>query len=92
MKYRNTILYYIYMDCLKKYKDIIGKPKEGIHSYRFMGSAIVDYVVTILMTVIFTYLTNIPLVLSTIIVFALGIVLHILFGVSTKSTKYLGFP
>ena len=80
------------MDCLKRYKDIFGKPNEGIHSYRFMGTAIVDYVATILLTVIFTYLTNIPLVLSTIIVFVLGIVLHILFGVSTNSTKYLGFP
>ena len=80
------------MDCLKRYKDIFGKPNEGIHSYRFMGTAIVDYVDTILLTVIFTYLTNIPLVLSTIIVFVLGIVLHILFGVSTNSTKYLGFP
>ena len=80
------------MECLKKYKDIFGKPNEGVHSYRFMGTAIVDYIVTIIISVIFAYVTDIPLVLSTIIVFVLGIILHILFGVPTNTTRYLGFP
>lgn len=80
------------MECLKKYKYIIGKPNEGIHSYRFLGSAIVDYIVTIILCAIFSYITDIPLVLSTIIVFTLGIILHILFGVPTNTTRYLGFP
>uniref|UniRef100_A0A6C0CY96 Uncharacterized protein n=1 Tax=viral metagenome TaxID=1070528 RepID=A0A6C0CY96_9ZZZZ len=79
------------MECLKKYKDIIGKPYEGVHSYRFMGTAIVDYIVTIILSVIFAYVTDIPIVLSTIIVFVLGIILHILFGVPTNTTRYLGF-
>lgn len=32
---------------LHKYKDLIGKPGEGIHSYRMFGIAIVDLAVTV---------------------------------------------
>ena len=32
-----------------KYKDIFGKPKEGVHSYRIMNIAIVDVLATILL-------------------------------------------
>lgn len=76
---------------LKKYKDIFGKPGEGIHQYRFLGTAISDYLLTILVAVIITYFTKIPLVLTTIFAFVLGIVLHVIFGVSTNTTRYLGF-
>lgn len=78
------------MNYLKKYKDILGKPKEGVHSHRFLGTAIVDYLLSIIVAIILAYFSNIPLVLTTIIVFVLGIILHILFGVPTNTTKYLG--
>lgn len=76
---------------LKKYKDIFGKPGEGIHKYRFLGTAISDYLLTILAAAIITYFTKIPLVLTTILAFVLGILLHVIFGVETNSTRYLGF-
>lgn len=76
---------------LKKYKDIFGKPGKGIHKYRFLGTAISDYLLTILAAVIITYFTKIPLVLTTILAFVLGIVLHVIFGVETNTTRYLGF-
>lgn len=76
---------------LKKYKDIFGKPGEGIHKYRFLGTAISDYLLTILAAVIITYFTKIPLVLTTIFAFVLGILFHIIFGVETNTTRYLGF-
>ena len=76
---------------LKKYKDIFGKPGEGIHKYRFLGTAISDYLLTILAAVIITYFTKIPLVLTTIFAFVLGIVFHVIFGVETNTTRYLGF-
>ena len=78
------------MDYLHKYKDIFGKPKQGAHQYRFLGTAIVDYILTIIGAMIITYFSGIPLVLTTIVLFILGIVLHILFGVPTVTTKYLG--
>ena len=34
---------------LCKYKDSLGKPKEGIHSYRFLGIAIADFLLTIVL-------------------------------------------
>lgn len=76
---------------LKKYKNIFGKPGTGIHKYRFLGTAISDYILTILLAIIISYFTKIPLVLATILAFILGIILHIIFGVETNSTKYLGF-
>jgi len=33
---------------LCKYKNALGIPKKGIHSYRFMGVAIADVIMTIL--------------------------------------------
>ena len=75
---------------LKKYKDIFGKPSESIHQYRFLGTAITDYLVTILIAVIITYFTKIPLVLTTIFAFLLGIVLHVIFVVETNTIRYLG--
>ena len=79
------------MSCsLKKFSDIFGKPRTGIHSYRFLDTAIVDYIVTILFAIIFTKITKVPLVLSTIIMFILGIILHSIFGVQTTTLSYLG--
>ena len=78
------------MKYLEKYKYIFGKPNEGVHSHRFLDTAIVDYLLTILGAMIITYLSGIPLVLTTIVIFVLGIVLHILFGVPTNTTRYLG--
>lgn len=78
------------MNYLHKYKDIFGKPKQGPHQYRFMNTALVDYAFTIIGAIILTYFSGIPLVLTTIFLFVLGIILHILFGVPTNTTKYLG--
>ena len=79
------------MTCLSKYKDFFGKPQEGVHQHRFLGTAIVDYLLTIIGAMIVTYFSEIPLVLTTIILLILGVIFHILFGVSTVTTKYLGF-
>ena len=79
------------MSCsLKKFSDIFGKPRTGIHSYRFLDTAIVDYIGTIFFAIIFTKITKIPLVLSTIFMFVLSIILHSIFGVQTNTLTYLG--
>tara|TARA_B100001248_G_C27382194_1_gene457613 strand:- start:1554 stop:1838 length:285 start_codon:yes stop_codon:yes gene_type:complete len=86
----DKILDYIIMKYLEKYKYIFGKPKKGAHQYRFLDTAIVDYLLTIIGAIIITYFSGIPLVLTTIFLFILGIVLHILFGLPTNTTRYLG--
>ena len=75
---------------LCKYKDILGVPGQGVHSYRFLDTAIVDYVLTIILAAVVTKFTGMPFVLSTILMFVLGIVLHAVFCVPTNATKYLG--
>ena len=72
------------------YKDMFGVPGQGVHSYRFLDTAIVDYVLTIALAAVVTKFTGMPFVLSTILMFVLGIVLHAVFCVSTNTTKYLG--
>lgn len=73
----------------KKYSDIFGSPRTGVHSYRFLDTALVDYIGTILLAILFTKITKVPLVLSTILMFILGILFHVLFGVNTNVVKYL---
>ena len=74
---------------LSKYKHILGIPGEGAHQYRFLDTAVVDYILTIIVSGITTYFSKIPLVLTTIVWFVVGIILHIVFGVETNTLKYL---
>ena len=78
------------MCIFSKYKDIFGEAGKGVHSYRFLNTALLDYILTILGAILLTYLTDIPLVLTTIGLLVLGLILHYLFGVNTNSLKYLG--
>ncbi len=78
------------MECIfKKYKNIFGFPSKGVHSIRFAGTAIVDYILTLFMAIITTFFTKIPLELTTIMWLIMGIISHILFGVQTSTMKYL---
>jgi len=89
----NLIYYIIYIMSLcpfKKFKNKLGIPGKGIHRYRFLNTAIFDYVLTIIMAFVTTYLLHTPLVLTTIAWFILGICMHVLFGVETNSVKKLG--
>lgn len=72
-----------------KYKNILGKPKEGVHKYRLIDVAMVDYILTIIGAFILTYLTTVPVEITTIFLFSLGIVLHLLFDVNTNTTKFI---
>ena len=46
---------------LCKYKDALGEPGKGIHSYRFMGVAIADVIMTIIGALISPHVFNIAL-------------------------------
>tara|TARA_A100001011_G_scaffold377230_1_gene440636 strand:- start:2735 stop:2983 length:249 start_codon:yes stop_codon:yes gene_type:complete len=73
-----------------KYKHILGIPGKGLHKYNILGTAIFDYVLTIILAFVWTALTGFPLVFSTVMWFIIGFILHILFGVETHAVKYLG--
>tara|TARA_A100001015_G_scaffold212085_1_gene237815 strand:+ start:893 stop:1141 length:249 start_codon:yes stop_codon:yes gene_type:complete len=72
-----------------KYRDIFGIAGKGVHSIRLLDVAFVDYALTILLSIVFSYLTKFPLVLSTIFWLIFGIILHVLFGVKTSAIKYI---
>ncbi len=65
------------------FKNIFGKPKEGVHSLRFMNIAIVDFLLTILFSVFIAKIFNINIFTSLLSIFLLGIVTHRIFCVKT---------
>ena len=76
---------------LCKYKNALGVPNKGIHSYRFLGVAIADVIMTILGALIISYLFKYSFLYTTITLFILGIILHRIFCVRTTIDKLL-FP
>lgn len=74
----------------KKFSNIFGEAGKGVHSIRILDTALVDYILTILLAFFLAWITGIPVVLMTIIVFIIGIILHVLFGVNTKTVKFFG--
>jgi hypothetical protein len=73
-----------------KFKNAFGVAGEGLHKFKILNTAMVDYFLTIIFAFLLAYLTGIPLVLMTIILFTLAIILHILFGVNTNTLQFFG--
>ncbi len=77
-----------------QYRDILGKPEEGVHSTRFLGVAINDVIGTIVGAYIITYFfynktfyESFYKVLT--LLFILGVVLHRIFCVNTTVNKMI---
>jgi hypothetical protein len=77
---------------LCKYKDALGKPKQGLHKYRIFNIAIVDVLLTIAGAyIIYIFNPKISFFIILFCLFVLGIVLHRIFCVRTTVDKLL-FP
>ena len=74
---------------LCKYKDALGKPGIGIHSYRIFNIAIADVIMTLIGAFIISYFYNISFIRISIFLFILGIILHRIFCVKTTIDKLL---
>ena len=75
---------------LQQYRDIFGKPNEGIHSYRLFNIAIIDLLLTILLAyILYTFNSNIKFITYLIILLIIGIILHRLFHVNTFIDRLL---
>jgi len=74
-----------------KYKDILGKPKTGLHSYRVFDIAVVDFLLTILLAkfIEFYMMKGTPFWKILIVTFILGIIIHRIFCVKTTIDKLL---
>jgi hypothetical protein len=68
---------------------MFGVPGTGAHSYRFLGTAIVDYALTIIGAMVLSKVTGIPLVLTTIGLLVVGIILHMAVCLRTGTEIWL---
>ena len=76
---------------LCKYRDMFGKPAEGVHQYRLFGVAIIDVAMTVVFAVLIAYWTRTPLWITLVVLFGAGIIAHRAFCVRT-ATDTLFFP
>lgn len=74
------------MSPLCPFRNILGIPGEGVHSYRVFNIAIVDVLLTVLLAFI---ISRKHFVIVLIVLFVLGIILHRLFCVKTTVDKWL---
>ncbi len=68
---------------LCNYKNIFGKVKEGVHSYRIFDIAAIDVFFTILLSYIISIYSKYNIIIIIIILFVLSIFIHKLFCVET---------
>jgi hypothetical protein len=79
------------MNSLCPYKNAFGKLGTGIHSYRIMDIAVLDFGVTAIVAYIITLISGVKFVYSFIGLFLVGILIHRLFCVRTTLDKLI-FP
>lgn len=74
-----------------KYRYILGKPKQGVHSIRYLNIAIVDVLLTILLAKFIQYyfMKEQSIWFILFLTFILGIFMHRLFCVRTTIDKLL---
>ncbi len=70
---------------------MLGKPKEGVHSVRYLNIAVVDVLLTILLAKFIQYyfMKEYSIWLVLFLTFILGIFMHRLFCVRTTMDKLL---
>lgn len=72
-----------------KYKDLFGKPNEGLRKYRIFDIAILDTSVVIIIGILFSWVTKINIWLTLAVLFISGILAHRLFCVRTGIDRFL---
>lgn len=72
-----------------KYRDVFGKPKQGVHRVRFLGMAAVDLVGTLAIALGISAWTNIDMHVVFAALMALAIVMHRVFCVDTAINRCL---
>jgi hypothetical protein len=74
---------------LCKYKNALGVPGKGIHSYRLGGIAVADVIMTIIGAFFISWIMRWNFIYTLIGLFILGIILHRLFCVKTTIDKLI---
>ena len=74
---------------LCKYKNILGEPGKGVHSFRIFNIAIVDVLLTFVLAFVLNIFIKTNYFVVLIFCFCLGIILHKLFCVDTTVGNWL---
>ena len=74
----------------KQFNDIFGLTGQGVHQHKVLNVIVIDNLITIAFAIFITYQFDIPFPLSIIGVYIVSILIHMLFGVQTKTLSYLG--
>ena len=72
------------------YANFFGVPGQGVHSTRFLGMALNDWLATIVLAVLISYLFKITFAYSLVGLFVFGEVLHYVYGVKTTILSWIG--
>ena len=72
---------------LCKYRNIFGEPKHGIHSIRLFDIAIIDAILTLLLSIVIAKILRINIWLTFIGLLILSVFIHRIFCVETTLTK-----
>ena len=72
-----------------KYKDIFGKPSEGVHSIRLFNIAVIDVIMVIIGGLFIAHYFNYNKYKVIAILFLIGIISHRIFCVRTTIDKLL---
>ena len=74
-----------------KYKDILGKPKKGLHSYRVFNISIIDVLLTFVLAkfIHFYIMEETEFGIILFFCFVSGVILHRIFCVKTTIDKLL---
>jgi len=76
---------------LCKYKNMLGKPGKGVHSFQIFGIAVFDVILTIILAYLISRICKTNFGYTLLGVFVLGIIMHRIFCVRTTIDKLL-FP
>ena len=72
------------------YANALGEPGKGVHAARIFGISQNDLLMTIAVAVFTAYIFNISFLVSFLIWFVSGEVLHYLFGTNTAFLRMIG--
>lgn len=71
------------------YANLFGVPGQGVHSTRILGMAQNDWLATIILAILISFMFNVNFVYSLVGLFVLGEILHYVYGVKSAFLKMI---
>lgn len=79
------------MNPLCQYKNLLGEPNTKLRKFRIFDISVIDVLVVLVVCYFISFYTKIPLWITLVVVFILGIIIHRAFCVRTRVDRWL-FP